>query len=57
MRCETLPHAIRSSYQGVVRFFKEGSPDPIGMIAGVEGFVSCAVQLSVIDDEVELLPF
>lgn len=43
--------------QGVLRFFKEGCPDPIGLLEGVWGFMSCAVQFSTIDDEVELLPF
>jgi len=42
---------------GVVRFFKEGFPDSIGLIAEVQGFVSCAVQFTTIDDELELLPF
>lgn len=42
---------------GVVRFFKEGFPDYIGLIADVQGFVSCAVQFTTIDDELELLPF
>lgn len=45
------------SFQGVLRFFKEGSPDPIGMLAGVQGFVSCAVQFTTLDDEIELMPF
>ncbi len=48
---------IHLAEQGVLRFFKEGSPDPIGVLSGVHGVVSCAVQFTALDDEIELLPF
>jgi hypothetical protein len=48
---------IHLAEQGVLRFFKEGSPDHIGVLSGVHGVVSCAVQFTALDDEVELLPF
>lgn len=40
-----------------MRFYKQGSPDAIGMLTGVQGLVSFAVQFSVIDDEAEMIPF
>ena len=39
----------------MLRFFKEGEAEALGMILGVQGIISCAVQFSYLDDEVELL--